>query len=263
MSREKRTYLDRMKAIPGIQQAFMLTMLAARRASRREDGETDQEQLNELKLKITKKVSELWELSPAMEQYLIQRWVEGKAKVKVTLKEEDIPLFGIGSFSDGSKTTGHDLELEMLFTGREIPELSDINSKLEIFETKVIKKDQIRKEHLYLDITGLDYKGLRDAYRAIKKCRNMLGIDLNDVRRGAPESMDFTRALLAARGEERGLSRKKLAEKMRFKIYRQDIPSGTYPLLQKYLKVGRWILCRLNKLEEYIHELTGIDTDTL
>ena len=56
---------------------------------------------------------------------------------------------------------------------------------------------------------------------------------------------------------------KKLAEIMGFKIYRQDIPSGTYPLFQKYLKVGRWILNRLNKLEEYIQEVTGIDRDTL
>lgn len=263
MNREKRTYLDRLKAIPGQPQAFRLTMKAAIMASRKEDGEIDEEKYYDLKLKIARKVAELWELSHTMEQYLIQRWVEEKAKLKVELKEEDIPFRGVGLFSDRSKTTGHDLELEILLTGKEVSELSDINSKLETFETRVIAENQIRKEHLYLDVTGLSYKDLRNAYQAINKCRKMLGMELREVRRGAPESMDFTRALLAARGEERGLSRKELAEIMEFKIYRQDIPSGTYPLFQKYLKVGRVILRRLNKLEEYIHELTGIAPGTL
>ncbi len=263
MAREKRTYLDRLKTMPGNQQAFMLTMKAARRASCKENGETDQEKYHELKLKITKKVAELWGLSPMMEQYIIQRWVEGKAKLKVKIQEKDYPFLGIGLFSDRSKTTGHDLELEILFTGKDIPELSSINSKLEILETRLITNNQIRKNHIYLDVTGLDYQDLRIAYKTVNKCRKLLGIDFKDVRTGAPESMDFTTALLTAMGEERGLSRKKIAEIMGFKIYSRDNPSGSYPLLQKYLKVGKWILCRLNKLEEYIHEVTGIDTDTL
>jgi hypothetical protein len=50
---------------------------------------------------------------------------------------------------------------------------------------------------------------------------------------------------------------------MKFKIYRQDIRSGTYPLVHKYIKVGTIILHRLNDLEAYIKELTGIDPDTL
>lgn len=263
MNKEKRTYLDRSKAIPGLTQAYRLTMKAAIIASRKEDDETDEERYYDLKVKVVRKIAELWELSPTMEQYLIQRWVEEKAKVKVELKEEDIPYLGVGLFSDRSKTTGHDLELEILLAGEEVSELSDINSKLESLETRVITENQIRRKHLYLDVTGLSYKDLRNAHQAITKCRKMLGLELRDVRRGAPESMDFTRALLAARGEESGSSRKELAETLGFRIYRDDIPSGTYPLFQKYLKVGRLILRRLNKLEEYIHELTGIAPGTL
>lgn len=262
---KRRTHLEMMKAIPGIQQAYMLAMKAANRASCGEDGEIDEEKRNELKLKLTKKVSELWELSPAMEQYLIQRWVEGKVKVEV----EPIPgeITGIISYlyRDKSKDTGQDLELEILLAEKEgdIPQLDVINSKLEDIETRLITPEQIRPEHIYLDVTAIDYKTLRNAYQAVNRCRKLLGIDTSEVRSGALESMDFTRALLAARGEERGLSRKELAKTMGFKIYRQDIPSGTYPLFHKYLRVGRRILDRLNKLEEYIHELTGIDTDTL
>ena len=263
MSREKRTYLERSQAIPGFMQAYRITMKAAIMASKKENGETDEEEFYVLKLKIVKKVAELWELSPMMEQYFIQRWVEGKAKTKAGIKEEDNYFLGARLFSDRQKTTGHDLELEILFTGKEVSELSDINQRLEDFEARVITEKQIRKEHVYLDVTGLSYKDLRNAYQIVTKCRKMLGVELRDVRRGAPESMDFTRALIAARGEEAGLSRKELAEIMEFRIYRQDIPSGTYPLFQKYLKVGREMSRRLNKLEEYIHELTGIAPGTL
>ena len=263
MSREKRTYLDRLKAMPGMPQAFRLTMKAAILASDKEDGGRDEEKFYGLKLKITRKVAELWELSPMMEQYLIQRWVGGKVKLKVEVKEEDLDYFGKGYSSDRSKAAGQDLELEILFTGKEVSKLSEVNSKLEMSETRVITKKETRKEHLYLDVTGLSYKDLRNAYQAITKCRKMLGLEPKDVRRGAPESMDFTRALLAAHSEERGFSRKEVAEMLEFKIYREDIPSGTYPLFQKYLKVGRSILRRLDKLDEYIHELTGIEVGTL
>ena len=263
MNREKRTYLDRLKAIPGQAQAFRLTMKAAIMASRKEDGEIDEERFYDLKLKIARKVAELWELSPTMEQYLIQRWVEDKVKPKGEVKEEDLDSFGKWDSSDRSQATGQDLELEILFTGKELSKLSEVNRQLEMSETRVITKKETRKEHLYLDVTGLSYKDLRNAYQAISKCRKMLGLELKDVKRGAPESMDFTRALLAAVSEERGFSRKEVAEMLDFKIYREDIPSGTYPLLQKYLKVGRPILRRLNKLDEYIHELTGIEIGTL
>lgn len=263
MSRGKRTYFDRLSAVPGIAQAFRMTMKAALLTSRKEDGELDEERFYDLKLRMARKVAELWELSPMMEQYLIQRWVEEKVKPKVELKGEDFDYFGPGHSSDRSKWTGQDLELEILFTGKETHKLSDVNCELEAFEVRVMTENEVRKEHLYLDVTGLSYKDLRHAYKAISKCRELVGLGLRDVRRGAPESMDFTKALIAAHGEEGGLSRKDLAEIMEFKIYREDVPSGTYPLLQKYLKVGRKILRKLNRLEEYIHELTGIAPGTL
>ena len=233
MTREKRTYLDRLSMMPGMPQAFRLTMKAALLASRREDGETDEERFYDLKLKIARKVVELWELSTTMEQYLIERWVEARPK------------------------------LEVLFTGKDVSELPEVNSKLECSETRVVTEEETRKEHLYLDVTWLSYKDLRNAYQAISKCRKMLGLELEDVRRGAPRSMDFIRALSAAVSEERGFSRREMAEMLDFKIYREDIPSGTYPLFHKYLKAGRPILRKLKQLDEYIHELTGIEVDTL
>ena len=144
-----------------------------------------------------------------------------------------------------------------------IPELNDINKKLEDMETILITPEEMRADHIYLDVTFIDYKTLQNTYRAIKRCRQLLGIDISEVKTGAPESMDNLRALMCARLEERGYSRKEIAESLDFKIYKQDIPSGTYPLLHKYLRVGRKILKKLNKLEAYIHELTGINPDTL
>ena len=263
MSREKRTYLERSKAIRGFMQAYRITVKAAIMASRKKNGETDERKFYDLKLKIVKKVAELWELSPMMEQYLIQRWVDDKVKLKDGVELGDNYFLWGEVFSDPKKTTGHDLELEILYTGKEVSELTDINQRLEDFEAKVITEKQIRKEHIYLDVTGLSYKDLRNAYQAITRCRKMLGVELKDVRRGAPESMDFTRALIAAHEEEAGLSRKEIAEIMDFKIYTEEVPSGTYPLLQKYIKVGREISRRLKKLEEYVHELTGIAPGTL
>ena len=263
MTGRKRTYLDRSKAIPGLTHAFRMTMKAAVIASDKKNGGRDEERFYDLKLKMTRRVAELWELSPMMEQYLIQRWVEEKVKPKVELREEDFDYFGTGDSSDRSMWTGQGLELEILLTGKEPSELAEVNSELEMSETRVIAEKETRNKHLYLDVTGLGYRDLRNAYEAITRCRKMLGLELRDVRRGAPESMDFTRALTAARLEERGFSRKEVAEMLDFKIYSEDVPSGTYPLLQKYLKVGREILRKLNRLEEYIHELTGIAPGTL
>lgn len=260
-SYKRRTRLEIIKATPGIQQAFMLAMKAVTIASRKENGEIDEAKSNDLKSKLTKKVSELWELSPAIEQYLIQRWVEGK--VKLILEKTTGSTSSM--YRDRLKYIGQDLELEIVLAEKDgnILELNDINKKLEDMETILITPEGMRSNHIYLDVTFIDYETLRNAYKAINRCRQLLGIDISEVKAGAPESMDNLRALTCARLEERGYSRKEMAESLGFKIYKQDIPSGTYPLLHKYLRVGRQILKKLNKLEAYIHELTGINPDTL
>ena len=263
MTGGKRTYFDRLSAVPGIHQAFGVIMRAALMASREEYGEIDEEKFYDLKLKMARKVAELWELSPMMEQYLIQSWVEAKTKLRVELREKDLHYLEVGFSSDRAKATGQDLELEILFTGKEVLKSSEVNSQLERSEARVITEDQTRKNHLYLDVTGLSYKDLRNAYPAITRCRKMLGLEVRDVRRGAPASVDSTRALLAAYSEATGLSRKEVAEMLEFKIYTEDVPSGTYPLFQKYLKVGRVIKRRLYKLREYVHELTGMEQGTV
>lgn len=262
---KRRTHLEIMKAIPGIQQAFRLTIKASTIASLKEGGGIDEAKCNELMLKLAIKVSEIWELSPAMRQYLIQRWVETKVKDKV----EEIPGENTGLprplYEDPTKDTDKDLELEILLAEKDgnITELADINKKLEDMGTILITPEKMRSDHIYLDVTFIDYKTLRNAYKAVNRCRQLLGIDVSEVKAGAPESIDNLRALFCARLEERGYSRKEMAELLDFKIYKQDIPSGTYPLLHKYLRVGRQIMNKLNKLEAYIHELTGINPDTL
>lgn len=167
-----------------------------------------------------------------MEQYLIYRWV---------------------------LNWGDELGYEIFFAGEIPSEISDINKILAEHDARLIDEKQFMEGHIYLDVTGLSYKDLKDAYKGIVECRKKLGIEFKDIRRGAPESIDYTRALLAARAEERGLSRKEIAKILDFKIYTDDIPSGTFPLFQKYLKIGRCIMERLNKLEDYIYEVTGIE----
>ena len=103
-SYKRRTRLEIINATPGIQQAFMRAMKAVTIASIKEKGGIDESKSNELKFKLTKKISELWELSPAIEQYLIQRWVEGKVKL---IPEETTGLIGY-LYRDRSKDTGQD-----------------------------------------------------------------------------------------------------------------------------------------------------------
>jgi hypothetical protein len=259
---KRRTHVEIMLAKPGIRQAYMLAMKATLRSSMNKDGEVDEIKSSELILKLTKKISELWELSPMMEQYLIQRWAEGATTKSEPMSADEY----IGYlYRDKTKDRGQNLLLEFVLAenNSEKKNLNELNSKLENNEAKLVTIENMRQGHIYLDVTFIDYKALRNAYESVKTCRKLLDLETSDVRRGAPESMDFTRALAAARGEERGLSRKELAKIMGFKIYTGENPSGSYPLLQKYLRVGKWILKRLNKLEEYIHELTGIDPDTL
>ncbi|OGN92169.1 MAG: hypothetical protein A2Z75_06800 [Chloroflexi bacterium RBG_13_50_10] len=78
------------------------------------------------------------------------------------------------------------------------------------------------------------------------------------MKRGAPESIDERIALLAGRAAQSGLRRKEIAEKMGFKIYDEDNPSGSFPLLHKYIKLGREMADKLDRLEEYLQEVTGI-----
>jgi hypothetical protein len=114
--------------------------------------------------------------------------------------------------------------------------------------------DAIKPNHIYLDVTELTYSELRAAYQAISFCRRRLGMDRQDLREGAPSTINTEKAIQAAHLVAKGVPRKKAALECGFKIYTKDNPSGSYPLFRKYEKLGTDIEQKLAKLEEFLCE---------
>jgi hypothetical protein len=140
--------------------------------------------------------------------------------------------------------------------------LSDsVTEELVQLETKLLERnvylnlaDAIKANHIYLDVTELTYSELRAAYQAITFCRKQLGMDRQDLREGAPSTMNTEKAIQAAHLVAEGVPRKKAARECGFKIYTKDNPSGSYPLFRKYERLGADIERKLSMLDEFLCE---------
>ena len=108
--------------------------------------------------------------------------------------------------------------------------------------------------HVYLDVTYLPYDLLHIAYRSIISLRESLGLRKEDLREGAPETFDTTRALKCVELADAGKTNKEIARELNFYIYVRDNPSGNYPLFRKYLKKGREIREKLRALENFLSD---------
>jgi hypothetical protein len=109
--------------------------------------------------------------------------------------------------------------------------------------------------HICLDVTYLPQRALNLAYKGVVLCRQYLGIKKEDLREGAPAAIETGKALEAAHLRNVGTPSKEIAEELGCRIYRKDNPSGTYPLLRKYLKQGRVILQRVDALDEFLNSV--------
>jgi len=216
--------------------------------------------------KGVRKIAELWDLSESAEKMLIRKWVETEAR----------PASGAGPFAGTEleglfhpiskyvpKDESEDSEIEILLGEEEnIGVLEKLQEKLRKSKTIVADLGRVKRGHIYLDVTEVDYKTFCRAYKAIQLCRRQLGVTKRDMKRGAPESIDEKRAVFAAVGERSGMRRKEIAESLGFKIYDDDNPSGSFPLLHKYIKIGSEIADKLEKLEGYLQEITGLKVET-
>jgi hypothetical protein len=158
------------------------------------------------------------------------------------------------------KDASEELEIEIVL-GEEQENVRGFKKHCEkLSKSKAILSDlsKVKRGHIYLDVTEMEYKAFCRAYKSVKLCRRELGMNKRDMRRGAPEYIDERRALLAGRAAQRGLRRKEIAGLLGFKIYDEDNPSGSFPLLHKYIKLGRDLADKLDRLEEYLQEVTGI-----
>jgi len=269
--------LDKVEKILGMSHAFALISEYSIFGSGELTGGSSEleadKKAEEIRRKGVRKIAELWGLSESAEKVLIRKWVEVERREVEGKGFSYLKLLGLENeeVGEGEEELGRviatyvpreaeDLKIEILLGEEEdhAHDLKRLRSKLKKTKASVSESREVKKEHIYLDVTELDYKTFCGAYKAIQMCRSELGLNKRDMKRGAPESIDETRALLAAEGERRGLSRKEIAELLDFKIYDEDNPSGSFPLLHKYIKAGKEIADKLDKLEKYLQEITGI-----
>jgi hypothetical protein len=268
--------LDKVEKIPGMGHAFALINEYSIFGSGRLMGESNEletdKKAEEVRRKGVRKIAELWGLSESSENVLIRKWVEVEAREVEGKGFTYLKLLGLENeeAGEGEEELGRviaiyvpreteDLKIEILLGEEEdcAHDLKQLRSKLKKTKASLSDSREVKKGHIYLDVTEIDYKTLCSAYKGIQMCRSALGVNKRDMKRGAPPSIDTTRALLAAEAARRGLRREEIAEYLGFNIYPAEV-SNTFPLLHKYIKVGREIADKLDKLEKYLQEITGI-----
>jgi len=114
--------------------------------------------------------------------------------------------------------------------------------------------ESMQEEHVYLDVTYLPYRALSQAYEAVLCCRETLGIQAQDLREGAPPSVDGKKALKCAQ-LQRSKGSKEAARELGFRIYTRDNRSGSYPQFRKYSRIGCLIERRLSTLDAFLFSL--------
>lgn len=264
MEKAKRPeHLHKVEKIPGMSNAFGLVSEYSIFGSQDESGEYSKEKREEIGRQGVRKIAELWELSESAEKILIKKWVETKRqKIKDRKSYDPMDIRSIFkvTYTYVPRDPSEDSEIEILLGNEEenVRDFKKIKKKLSKRKTILSDSSKVKKGNIYLDVTEIDFKTFRRAYKDIKLCRSELGMNKRDMKRGAPESIDERIALLAGRAAQSGLRRKEIAEKMGFKIYDEDNPSGSFPLLHKYIKLGREMADKLDRLEEYLQEVTGI-----
>jgi len=185
------------------------------------------------------KIAELWSLSETAGQRLATLTYWGEEIL--TLAEAALfPLVLLVNAKDE-----HDIEI-LKRHEREFGKRSSI----------VVSTGEIQRGHIYLDVTELTYSKFRSAYSAIDLCREYLGIKKKDLKAGAPNKIDTQKALDAAYLKYNYKSSKDIAKQLGFKVYSVDNPSGSYPLLHKYLKIGKDLEERLFKLDKFLSSIT-------
>jgi len=200
--------------------------------------ETEDAILDALALEAGPKIAELWELSEPAGDRLAEFIYWGEI---------------LGSYI----AEPHWLPFVLVVNTRKPEAVASLHAKYtELRQRKAVAAplEGMKEGHIYLDVTYLPYKALSRAYEAVLCCRETLGIQTQDLREGAPPSVDGEKALKCAQ-LQRSKGSKEAARELGFRIYTGDNRSGSYPLFRKYLGVGRSIERRLNTLDEFLFSL--------
>ena len=200
--------------------------------------ETEDAILDVLSLEAGPKIAELWELSEPAGERLSELIYWGKLLGTYTAEPYWRPSV-------------------LVVDTREPEAVSALHTEYTEFlrrNVMVVPPEGMKNGHIYLDVTYLPYKALSLVYGAVLHCREKLRIQTQDLREGAPPSVDSEMALRCA--ELQGIKgSKEAARELGFRIYSSDNPGGSYPLFRKYSKIGRLIKRRLDMLDAFLSSL--------
>lgn len=195
--------------------------------------------LEEFTYEISTKICELWDFSEGAIVQIARLIYQGEFHSGT--KHADMPMFVL-------LVNEKDAETPQALSKRSLEFLQN--------NTIVVSASQLQEGHIYLDVTHLPHRCIRLAYKPILLARKYLKIMNKDLREGAPQAIDTERALQAVHLENAGKPAKEIARELGFDIYSRDNPSGSYPLLYKYLNRGRDISRKLASLEAFLSNLS-------
>jgi hypothetical protein len=259
-NKQKQNDIDRLLAIPGVREAIRIVRRYAFKGAREDawvrqflcrlpdrhaakailndsmvDYDLADELLQSLALEAAPKIADLWNLSERV----------GNKLAEIIYWSEDVSQ----RWTPSGKRS-YLLPFDLVINTKDPKMVNDLNC---IGAAVTIPKGML-PNHIYLDVTHLTYDVLHFAYRSIVSLRKSLGLQKEDLREGAPESFDTTKALKCAELAESGMPNKTIARELGFSIYSSDNPSGNYPLFRKYLKKGREIREKLSALKNFLND---------
>ena len=200
--------------------------------------ETEDAILDDLALEAGPKIAELWELSEPAGERLSEFIYWGET---------------LGTYI----ADPYWLPSVLVVNTRKPEAVATLHAKYTEFLRRnvvVVPPEDMKDGHVYLDVTYLPYKALSLAYGAVLCCREKLGIQKQDLREGAPPSVDGETALRCTE-LQRSKGGKEAARELGFRIYTSDNRSGSYPLFRKYSKMGSLIERRLDMLDAFLFSL--------
>lgn len=262
-----RNTTDKLLAIPGIKEAIKMVRQYAFKGAREEacnrqflrvllrdnedefvfnesgiDYELFDELLESLAQEAGPKIAELWDLSERAGDLIAEIIYLGEKALK---------------------NNKHLQKNDYLFPFVLIANMKDpqISQRLLYQRAIVTSREDMLPDHIYLDVTYLNYDAFLLAYKDITPLRQLLGLQKKDLREGAPEAFDTAKAIKCAEMADEGKPPKKIARELGFPIYTENSFIGTSPLLGKYLKKGREIREKLSTLENFLgNDLSFLET---
>lgn len=108
---------------------------------------------------------------------------------------------------------------------------------------------------IYMDVTDANKDDIINAIPGVMMIRDELKPANPTLRRGPPATRDEKTAVEAARLHRAGESLVKIGKKFGWRVYKNDVSTGTCPTAVRHVAIGENILSKVADLERAIREL--------